>query len=76
MIQKSFRKNKNCLDVQPPDEFIEKLIQFYNFENITLLKKILRMRGAANKLFHLSNRDEALFRFGEEGRDLNDLVRE
>ena len=68
-------KYYNLFDVQPLHDAIKNVILFYKHEKIDLLKQILTLSGAANKIFHKFNRCEAIFRFGERHKTFYNLVR-
>ena len=72
---RDFLKYYNCLNVQPLHDDVKNLILFYKHEKIDLLKEILTLSGAANKIFHKFNRCEAIFRFGERHKPFYNLVR-
>ena len=62
-------KYYNCLDVQLLHDAVENLIQFYINENAELLKEVLTLKVAANKMLHRFNLGEAIFRFGKKHKN-------
>ena len=74
-IMRDFLKYYNCLDVQPLHDAVKNLIHIYKHGKYDLLKEILTLSGAANKILHRFNRGSAIFRFGEKHKILYDLVR-
>ena len=63
------------MDVEPLHQAVTKLLLFYQEHGIDLLKEVLTLSGAANKILHSFNTGEAIFLFPGTQKALYQQVR-